>query len=264
MVAKTQTDTGISRGLRWSVILHAGLFISFLIKSLIFPSTIQPYLPSLRVDLVGLPDLLKKDMDRLKTLPLPKSGEPEEAIEEQKSKSKPSAQAPVEEDDLVLNPKKAKPKGKKDTEKEEAADRKSRAQKALARIKALARVNDAEENTAEESAVLKGNQVSKGAALSGEAKESAEQSYYDKVLVKLQANWAIPIWVSRQNLQAQVQVFVDYRGRVKLLQFIKPSGNAQFDQAVKRAVSASEPFPVPPVELRGSLLNRGILLGFPL
>ena len=264
MIANTSTPTHptdgwtLNRGLRWSLIGHVALVLFVLIKSLVFPSDVRPYIPSLRVDLVGLPDALKKDIERMKSLPMPKAGEPEETAPEPKSKSAEKA----EPDELVLNPKKAKDEKKsKETDEERV---KARTKNALARIKALAKINDAEDSKSDESDVVKGNQLSKGSSLAGNARENTEQGYLDLVLTRLQDNWALPSWLARQNLQAQVQAFIDNRGHVRRIQFIKSSGNAQFDDAVKKAVMASEPFPIPPVDLRGSLLSHGILLGFPL
>jgi outer membrane biosynthesis protein TonB len=257
MAMPVTTAWTFKRGLRVSLIVHGALVLFIVLKALVFPSTVKPFIPSLRVDLVGLPDMVRKDLERLKTLPMPKAGEESESEPEKvKVKSDPEAASP---DELVLKPK-AGSEGK--TSKADKA--KDRAKKALARIKALEKINEADETPADDSAVVKGNIVSKGSALSGNAKETAEQSYYEGVLAKLQANWALPIWLSRQSLSAQVQVFIDGRGRVKLTHFMKSSGNPQFDDAVKRAIAASEPFQVPPDELRSSLLNHGILLGFPL
>ena len=253
----------LNRGLRWSLICHLGLVVAIIVKSLIFPNDVKPFIPSLRVDLVGLPDSLKKDLERAKTLPLPKLGEtdPVEAVKPAQ-KIKEALEKFADPDELVLNPKKDK-LGKK-AKKEEETTLKDRTKNALTRIKALARINDAEESTANESAVVKGNIASKGAALTGNAKESAQQSYYESVLTRLQANWSLPVWLTRQSLQAQVQILIDHAGRVKVFHFVKSSGNTQFDNAVKKAIASSEPFQVPPVELRGSLLSHGILLGFPL
>ena len=90
---------------------------------------------------------------------------------------------------------------------------------------------------------IKGNKISKGTSLSGDAKESDQANYYDQFLGRLRDNWALPVWLSRQNLSAQVQIYIDARGRLHGFRFVKLSGNAQFDDAVKQALEESAPFP---------------------
>jgi hypothetical protein len=46
--------------------------------------------------------------------------------------------------------------------------------------------------------------------------------------------------------------------------FVRPSGNSQFDDAVRKTLQQSQPFPVPPIEIRPTLAADGILVGFPL
>ncbi|MCC6271039.1 MAG: TonB family protein [Microbacteriaceae bacterium] len=231
----------LSHGLRWSVILHGILFFVILIKSLVFPSEQEAYIPALRVDLVGLPDLTRQELERIK----PPRGMQEEA-------SSPSEKTPpAEKEDMVLHPKKiTKPDS-----------RTSQIKNALARIKALSRIQS--EDSAPD-APIKGNQISKGYALSGQAKESAQAGYHDLLLEHVRAQWELPVWLARQNLSAQVILTIDNQGRVRNLVFIKPSGHAPFDDAVKRAVYTSQPLPYPPPELRKAMLIDGVKLGFPL
>src|SRR6185312_11718076 len=108
-----------------------------------------------------------------------------------------------------------------------------------------------------------GNKISKGTSVSGEAKESDQANYYDSVLQRLRDNWALPIWLTRQNFSAQVQIFIDARGRLHGYRFVRVSGNAKFDDAVKRSLEESDPFPAPPRELSGNVLVNGITFGFP-
>lgn len=91
-----------------------------------------------------------------------------------------------------------------------------------------------------------------------------EASYFDLVRDRLQENWALPVWLARQNHQAQVQLFLDSRGKVKRLLLVKPSGNQNFDEAIRKSIEESEPFPLPPKALQEALATQGILVGFPL
>jgi TonB family protein len=254
--ALSQEEITLKQALRGSLIAHGVILLFLLIKGWLFPGSQTRYLPSLRVDLVALPDVLKKDLESLKNLPTPA-----DLKTHSQANTAPKEEKASSEDEMILN---AKKKKTLDTAKDRGSKTaRDRARKAIQRIKALSQVEESAEE-APQTAVVKGNRVSHGGSLSADARETAEKSYYDDVLLKLQDNWALPVWLSRQDLSAQVMVLIDARGGVAALRFTKSSGNAQFDDAVKRAIAASQPFPRPPEELRDSLMDRGLLLGFPL
>jgi len=245
----------MDKSLKASLLMHGAIFLFIFIQGLYFNKPLEPYVPTLRVDLVGLPDQLKKDLDKI----APK-GKPESAPEV-KAEQKKEAPSPQEEDELAFNPKSKKKSKKSDKELEK--ERQDRLKNALNRIKALNRIQESAEDKGDDT-VVKGNQISRGTTLVGDAKESRKPSYFDVVLQRLQSNWSLPIWLARQNLSAQVQIHIDSRGNVRHLKFVKPSGNPQFDETVEATIRASEPFPAPPIAFRASTLNQGILLGFPL
>lgn len=224
-------ETG--RGVRNSAILHIAAIVGFLIYTRVVPPEAMPMIPTLRVDLVGLPDQLKKDLV-LPAEPAPEKVEPAPPVAKEPAPEKPKAE------EMVLKPKK---------EKETAADRASAMKNALKRMKALAKVT-------EEDAPIKGNRVSQGSSLDGNAREG-EATYYDRLRTRLQENWALPVWLSRQNLSARVQVQIDAVGRLSGFTFVQRSGNAQFDEAVARTLRDSAPFPRP----TGAV---SVLVGFPL
>ncbi len=248
----------LGRTLKISLIAHLAFVALVVIKSLIFPSKPMSFIPTLRVDLVGLPDILKKDKSSLSKLTEP--AELNKALKEAEriaKQMKPVApvKAPKEvaaPDEMVLKPKSMA----------QTKERKKKLQSALDRIKALNKISESEDTP--KATLVKGNQVSKGTSLSGDAREAAEASYFDLLRDKLQENWSLPVWIARQNLSAQIQIYIDGRGRLRNLRFIKVSGNPQFDEAVKRTVSDSQPYPVPPHELAEGLMIDGILVGFPL
>ena len=125
--------------------------------------------------------------------------------------------------------------------------------KAIERIKALAGGDE-----------VRGNKISKGSALTGEAKTSLETTYFDVILERVRSNWELPKWLQEQNLSAKVTIYLDARGQMKSFKFTKSSGNDQFDSEVKRTLQASSPFPLPPDAISSDLSGSGILLGFPL
>lgn len=251
----------LSAGARWSVILHGSVIVILLLKALVFPGKPIPYIPTLRVDVVGLPDVLKRDLNKLANSPPPKAiADALKKTETEIKKAKEHKSVVKEKADpheMVLKPK-----------VEATKERQKKLKSALDRIKALNKIGALDSKVpstdTRPSAVVKGNMISKGTSLSGDARESAEPNYLDQVRDRLQQNWALPIWLSRQNYSAQVQIYINRDGTLSRYAFIKPSGNPQFDEAIKRTLTESQPFAQPPAELHGPLLANGILIGFPL
>lgn len=249
------SDRDYQAGLRWSLGLHVAALLAIAVKSLVFPGTVTPYVPTLRVDIVGLPDVLKKDLSNV-----PATKEVSEILKkaaQDAEKIKPKKLPPIvvkkeiaEPDEMALKPRNA-------ANAEKSREKKLKA--ALDRMKALAKIS--RETSAPP---IKGNKISKGSSLSGDAKESDQTNYYDSILGRLRDNWSLPVYLSRQNLSAQVQIYIDARGRLHSFRFVRLSGNSQFDDAVKRALQESAPFPVPPQELTSNVLVNGIIFGFPL
>lgn len=237
----------LGRAVTWSFVGHGAIALFIVLKSLVFPGEPVMIAPALRVDLVGLPDLLKKDLSSVPKI-LPKSETPAKPA----TKPVPSAEI-AKPDEMVLHPKK--------TEKT-----KKKIDAALARIRALERLKDKtdDENADEEAIVIKGNQISKGASLSGDAREKAQFGYYDLVREALVEYWALPTYLTREKLSAQIQMRIDPAGRVLSLKFVKSSGNPKFDEAIRATIRDAQPLPRPPKELLGSLADDGIVVGFPL
>jgi colicin import membrane protein len=263
-------DIDYQRGIRWSMGAHAFVILLILVKAVVFPNMPKVYVPTLRVDVVGLPDLLKTEKKNPpgKTLDdIQKMLQKAQADANKVKAPPPKVAAPVEKaapDEMVLHPNPAQndqtaTKSAKD-KKAEAAKQKS-LEAALRRIKALAKIDS--ENTpvqATAGAPIKGNKISKGNSTAGDAKESDTANYYDTVRSKLQENWALPVWLSRQNLSATIEIVIDSRGTVREFRFVKSSGNPQYDDAVKSTLAKSQPFETPPNELLGNTIS----IGFPL
>ncbi len=239
-------DRDFKVGVKFSIAAHVAVLVFALVKSLIFPGNPLPFIPALRVDIVGLPDVLKKDVQAL--APSKEVADAlknaDQAIKKEIEKSEKS------KDEMILKPRHM-------TNKKE---REKKLRSSLDRIKSLAKLTDVEKKTG----LVKGNKVSPGTSLSPDAREAAEASYFDLIRDRLQGNWALPVWLSRQNLSAQVVVFIDPRGNLKNFQLVKSSGNAQFDEAVKKTLSESQPFPAPPEGIAGAVASVGIMVGFPL
>lgn len=265
----------LGKAIKWSFSLHGAVAVFAIFKSLVFPSAPVMLAPSLRVDMVGLPDILKKDLSRVSKA-LPKQGLEEKLNEAAENVKRIKASAPpVEEvakpDDMVLNPKKiAKKDLPTDDKKEKAAEkaedkkREQKLQSALARIRALEKVKDESDEESDEAVIIRGNQASKGASLSGDAKESAQNGYFDIVRDRLVDFWSLPAWLSRQKLSAHVVIRIDPAGNIFATKIIKSSGNIQFDDAILATIRDAQPLPRPPKDLQNSLRDDGITVGFPL
>ncbi len=255
---REESQHDIKVGLRWSAGLHVGVALAILLKHLVFPGTAVTIPPTLRVDLVGLPDVLKKDKWKLNAQLDPKLADALRAAADQANEIKkvelPKSDADKPDpDELVMK-------------REQAGDdiaRQKKLKSSLARIKALLKVQTPDDAAARAQPV-KGNQLSRGTSLSGDAKESTEPSYYDHVRDRLQENWALPVWLSRQKLSARVQIFINRTGHLHTYRFLEFSGNTQFDEAVKRTITDSEPFVAPTSEVADAVFTDGIVVGFPL
>jgi len=243
-------------------------------KTLIFPGDPKRLIPTLRVDIVGLPDQLKGEKVRTD----PPSSEMKEALKQAEiaaraiqprlppETKKPSALAEVaQKDEMVVKPVPAasspapSPSNAKDRQKKMSA--------AVQRLKALEGIRSELSETSQNTnagQLLKGNKISKGHSSTGEFTENSESGYLESLRDRLADHWELPVWLSRQKLSAQTRVWIDRRGKLIRFEFQKTSGNTQFDEAVKRTIVASQPLPAPPRELSSQLENAGILVGFPL
>lgn len=238
LVISPDLDPRLKRAIKISLIIHASFLFTIVTKETFFPSTPELYIPSLRVDLVALPDQLKKDINKPRPLP---------GDEKQTAQKKSKATE-------VADP------GAMATKSLPSQDRKKKIQGALARIKALERIAEDEPKNKK----LKGNFLSKGTSQSGDAKESAMTNYYEEVVDQVRRYWELPVWLARRGLSAQVRIALDQNGKVVQLVFVKSSGDPQFDDYAKGSIMSAQPFPMPPTEVRGVVMGSGFVLGFPL
>jgi outer membrane biosynthesis protein TonB len=299
-----RTPPPVREGIGRSLLIHSALLTLALLKGIFLPGNPVVITPTLRVDLVGLPDLTRKDLEGVNAPPpdlVDALKKAEQAAQEQVARedieqkaAKKAAQesrneaAPIDEDpneptvamkDKTKDKEKAKEKEKqklraeKEREAEEKLAQKEKMKRAVAKMKAMGRLEAIKNSESMErteglenrpGVLIKGNRLSQGSSLDGDAREAAEGSYYERVRDRLVAHWALPPWLARQNYQAQVVIFIDERGRLRDFRFTRASGNEPFDAAVKKTLQESAPFVPPPKAVASDVLNRGILVGFPL
>ena len=246
-----------SFGWQLSLAFHGAVVLLIILSQWVLPGEALPILPTLRVDLVGLPDQTKSEQI------LPGKAEELRQAEDQAKR--------VQTPDLSSIPiPKSKPEDqdtgpalqvRSDAKKESPKkDRRNQLLASLNRIKSLQKIQaDDRPGTP-----VAGNRVSRGTSLSADALQAMQSTYFDLVRDRLQEHWSLPIWLSRQNFSAQIQLTIDGSGRVKFLRWLKRSGNDSFDQFVQRAVQDAQPFDRPPSEVVSLVESRGIQVGFPL
>lgn len=235
-----------------SLLIHIALILFFSIKTYFFDSEPMIYENAVRVDLVALPDKLTPEQLQHPEA-APELKKPETKVEPQKETQK-----------QVLVPKKDKPKEdainlNKTKSKQTDALKKLKEMQALEKIKRELETQDRIKKSAK---LFKGNQISTGSELSGVSKIQHE-NYIANVKRHVYQNWALPEWLAKKELSAQVLVRFDERGNIIFHQLYKSSGNASYDEATLEAVQKSSPAPAPPEKLVKIMKNEGILIGFP-
>ena len=235
-------DDALKKGIKWSIVFHVALVFIVVVKPVFFPDA--PYIPSLRVDLVELPQILKKDLYKVKDA----------------GTAKPKEEAKKEE--IETAPEKVEPKSNEMAlQKKAKKKRKKKINSALARIKALAKL----ETTPDErnGVQVRGNQLSPGQSTDADARESAEASYNDIVKQQIYAKWLLPSYLQNRDLKALVLIKIDARGNIVEIVFRKESNNRRFDEMVVECLNSASPITPPPDNVRDLALSKGFLLGFP-
>lgn len=250
------------RGVLVSVGAHVAILALFLLKSLLFAPKPFDIPPSIRVDIVGLPD-------KIEDLPAAPAPAPEPAKPAEPVKEKPKAQAkpepkkplPVKKDDAI-NLEKAK------KAKEQDALNKLKSLEALDKIKDDVSAEKAESEKARLEALakasrqkVKGNILSPGSSLNG--LEKIQYDEYAGLLDRhIKPHWQMPEWLARKGYRAQVVVRADARGTLIGRQMLRSSGNPDFDQYCLETIDRAAPMPPPPEKFVAIVANQGIVVDF--
>lgn len=255
-------NTKLRRYLKISLGLHLGIFAFLVVGQWVAPNNTEMFQPTVQIDMVALPDLVKSQSQPLDTTLPVKDAPPPARKEEAAEKDEPTP-APVPE---------------KESKKEREAE--SDAKKALERLRAEVKKEQKEEdkrrrelvNKREEElkrfeetyrAAIKGNQVNQGTSATG-AMQATLNAYVGHIREKLNGNWALPVWLQSAGLRAEVRMYLDARGNIIRYTFTKSSGNQTFDEYVEGTLKRSSPFAPPPEEMAKGLRNSGIGVQFPL
>ena len=237
----------------------------YITKRSLFETKIRKIPEAVRVDLVGMPTLTVKELERL---PRIKSGkidlEKQVSTTELESKLEKKA-APVKvekkeevikKNDTVLLKNKKSKKKKKNKKKNTKKGIKSKAGK------------KAKNKAAEElrNLILMGNQLSKGELATGEVSDvdlTELDRYALKVKNRIKPHWNLPSFLLDLDLRARVRIYINKEGELIRMSLIDKSGNAEYDNRVRKAIELAEPFDAPAKNIREAVEDGELVLVFP-
>jgi valyl-tRNA synthetase len=225
-------DALFKRAVVISVFLHLALYgFSIYLPSIPFLRGKRGelrYTPTVRVDLVALPDKPYREMKEMDQ----EIQKTEDAIREIKEKR----------GELTLQ----KKEGMKLREKIEL---KKEAKSAIERLKALQALEKRLRERKKE-VERKGNIVTPGASLPSSGKENVLDEYRSVVVEKIKLRWALPSYLRReQQLSGEVIIFLNPEGGI-IRKEIVSSGVQEFDSYMNQALEEALPFPAVPEALR--------------
>jgi colicin import membrane protein len=211
-------------------------------------ATITTVIPSIRVDVVGMPKMTLQELKKLS------SGEGGGSTsEEDQSITK------EESDSLTF-----KKKGKNLSE--------------ILRLEALKKISLKEETQKTgkggkgkikgdlSELVLEGNKISKGMAIIGDTRGmvmGAFGQYVSSIPDFVRPNWKLPATLLESNLNCRVRIYLNADGKLEKAELFESSGNKEYDKRAIQAVMNSS-FPKPSKEIIDKVRSGNILLGFPL
>ena len=264
-----------------SAILHVVVFAGFVA----FPDIGSPFREKpLRIDVMWV-ELPRGSSDEIGLGLKESKGLPKSTIEEQKrlfqpepiqQSMKPKLTAPPEAKVAEKTPPKQEPRPKIDTSKmikeTPGAKPRPRVSRTDRQIKSALAMIDKQ---------LSGRQVVPESGQVGKDNDGYKYGTSDKPLrvlpsdpeyLKYQAKvrariiraWIVPTVYSGEGSRysARLEVSINTDGDVVSTKWLKPSGNASFDQSAVRAVKNASPFPKPPERLAWEVYNEGFLVEF--
>lgn len=255
-------------GYRFSFCVHAILVFCFMGKWVIdnywpTPELDKHRLPkkSIRVDIVGLPDIKLHDLYKVDLTKEAQPTPPPVAKEEKKETPPPPPEA--SKDAMVLPGKdapKAEPSAKQRlAELQKSIRAEARRQEVLAKFKKDVEKTD---DDGDKRPQLGGNIISKGGSVQGDIANEADE-FTALIQTHVRKFWRAPPWAAGQNYKTRLLVKLSPTGRVLSKQVIKSSGRSEFDASALEAVEAASPFPPAPEFLKRIVLQEGIECGFP-
>lgn len=260
------TSDEFSKSILISFLIHGCIILMFTIKAILLPNETFEFEPSMRVDLVALPDKIPSAISDSATPPEPPK--PEEKVKPVKEELPPpptTQNKKVEEvktpDGPTVNLKK-EDKDKKP--KAESAINKIRESMALDKIKQMLKdsKDTSKTQTAAQQATYKGNVLSPGTELTGLNKLQHE-SYSSELDRHVKKYWSLPEWLAHKPYSAQVRIYLNEQGALINAKIVKSSGVKEYDDSVLESARKASPYPPPPPKFKDIVAVTGILFGFP-
>ncbi len=215
---------------------------------------------AIRVDVVGLPSLTRKELEKIDLTQEPtKNAEAKAAKEDDES--------PIPSKNAMVLPDKMQKQIALDKKEKERAEKLKSARAALKndlKLEGRRRALMDKLKTGGEGgrATVEGNILSKGYSASGTVATEMD-AYQGKLKGHIRRFWDVPSWMNASSLKARVWVRLSAEGRIMHREFLAKSGNEEFDRYVEQTIVAAEPFPAPPNLLRQVMLEEGVEWGFP-
>lgn len=190
------------------------------------------YTPTIRVDLVALPDTPYREMKQISE-EIRKAQDAVQEIKEQKDEFKWRNRIKL----------------------------KRGAKSAIERLRALQALEKRLE-TAKQESERKGNVIAAGASLPATASEKVLDEYRSQVIEKIKLRWALPPYLRKQSdLSGEIILFLNLDGGV-IRREIVTSGVQEFDSYMNQALEEALPFPSVPEALRRVVRYDGISVTF--
>jgi outer membrane biosynthesis protein TonB len=264
----SEQNSKLRRYVKISLGIHGGILLLLIAGKFLGFDKAEMFQPSVQIDMVALPDLVKSQEARPldPTLPV-KDAPPPPPKEEVMAKPEPKPEPKPRPDEMALekakekkaenDAKKALERLKAERQKEQRAEDKRREELVNKREEDLKRFEEAYRSA------IKGNQTNQGTSSTGSLQETVN-AYAGHIRERLHGNWALPVWLQDKGLRAVVRMYIDGRGNIVRYQFTAVSGNDAFDNYVKGTVQRSSPFAPPPEEMAKGLRNSGLEVQFPL
>ena len=222
-----------------SISLHFLIIVSFIISSRV--SYNRPIVVgvseegSINVDMVGLPNVLKKDINTL--------AESKETIE-----IKPKAE-------VMVLPNAKKIKADKKNILEQLRTKIQEESSYLKKIKIIKGIKQS-------IGIGKGASSTAKAGGGGGTGNMPTNPYFNTMKDLIRSYWRVPRWINLDDLNTLIVIKVNESGSIYEIAVEKSSGNKEFDDLAYNAVKNASPFPTPPASLKDTLAN-GVILSFP-
>ena len=217
-----------------SFFVHIAVFLLLVLTPHQFMSKPVLIKEAIRVDMVGLPDLIQPQRKTVKKAVKPKA--------------------------------KSLPRKKKVSQKKKPLKKKPKEIVKKPPVSAQQAQTTAIENLKAQTAqpqTYKGEQISKGESLEGEVDPLLGHGYYfTRIKAHIKMFWNLPRLLADKQLKATVIIEVNQDGNVMRIRLERSSGNETFDQIVVETIRMASPLPAPPPEIL-HILRQGVGFNFP-